>query len=394
MQVHTFRAESLQAALQQVRQRLGPDASIVHTREKRHSRFGLFSKLVVEVEATVDVPIESHVNAGSRSTRRVGPRQSAAPAAESRVGTRQTGPPPDPTKVARCSAVESPASTIPQVNAPKPTPSSAMLEVQSDLLASGVTEQLASTLLMEVETLIDPTQRDDVWAIRGRVGQLVAAKLKVSGSIDLKGEIRNGPMVVAMLGPTGVGKTTTLAKIAAGFRFDLGCRVGLIALDTFRLGAVDQLLKYAELISAPLEVVSSPEQVTQALERLSDCDLVLLDTAGRAPRDAAQLAELRKFLECAHPHSTQLVVSATSSTAHVEETLRQFSSLSPSNLLITKLDEVVGFGSWLQLMNTCQLPISYLTTGQQVPKDIVVASSRRITSLLLGTHLQVTSSPE
>lgn len=268
-----------------------------------------------------------------------------------------------------------------------------MLEVQSDLLTSGVKQRLASSLLMEADGSLDAAQRDDVWAIRGRIGQLVAAKLKVSGSIDLKNVDRAGPMVVALVGSTGVGKTTTLAKIAAGFRFDLGCRVGLITMDTFRLGAVDQLLQYAELISAPLEVVSSPEQVAQALDRLSECDLVLLDTAGRAPRDAEQLAELRKFLGIARPQATHLVVSATSSTAYVEETLRHFSQLSPTNLLITKLDEAVAFGSWLQLLHNCPLPISYLTTGQHVPQDIAVASSRRITSLLLGTNHPVSSPP-
>jgi flagellar biosynthesis protein FlhF len=388
MQVHTFRAESLQAALQQVRQSLGPDASIVHTREKRRSRFGLFSQTVIEVEATVDLSVNSQLDNSHRPSPRTEMQNrvehpslpsSATPQAVSQVS----------------SAVGAVAKKSPSLdNQPPSTPSPGMLEVQSDLLTSGVTQRLASTLLMEADGSLDAAQRDDVWAIRGRVGQLVAAKLKVSGSIDLKDVDRAGPMVVALVGPTGVGKTTTLAKIAAGFRFDLGCRVGLITMDTFRLGAVDQLLQYAELISASLEVVSSPEQVAQAIERLSECDLVLLDTAGRAPRDAEQIAELRRFLGIARPQATHLVVSATSSTAYVEETLRNFSQLNPSNLLITKLDEAVAFGSWLQLLHNCPLPISYLTTGQHVPQDIAVASSRRITSLLLGTNHPVSLPPK
>lgn len=384
MQVHTFRADSLQAALQLVRQSLGPDASIVHTREKRHSRLGLFSKTVIEVEATVDVAVKSPLDISTSKQSKSQAEIKQAKDSNPNVPVRS----PDAMASPEVSAV-----TFPTPNSAKSNPSPGMLEVQADLLSSGVTERLAGMLLMEAENALDSAQRDDVWAIRGRIGQLVAAKLNVSGSIDLKRANRPGPMVVALVGPTGVGKTTTLAKIAAGFRFDLGCRVGLVALDTFRLGAVDQLLQYAELISAPLEVVSSPEQVGQALVRLSECDLVLLDTAGRAPRDQEQIAEMRKFLEFARPQATHLVVSATSSIAHVEESLRQFSQLNPSNLLITKLDEAVGFGSWVQLLHACPLPISYLTTGQHVPQDIVVASSRRITSLLLGTTHPVNSLP-
>ncbi len=406
MQVQTFRAESLQAALQLVRQTLGPDAAIVHTRQTRHSRLGIFSKTVVEVEATLDNPTSDN----PKSNRVPSVRHAAA------VPTSQTlslanAPLPQNQALQHAVAIpptrahssEAQSVTVVQTDQPEAlvlatsslprvVASSAMLEVQSDLLAAGVPEQFASRLLSEVDLLRNDEQGDDTWAIRGRLGKLIASNLRVSGSVELNsdpaGKSRRRPEVVAMVGPTGAGKTTTLAKVAAGFRFDMGCQVGLIALDTFRLGAVDQLLQYAELISAPLEVVSAPEQVTPALERLSECDLVLLDTAGRAPNDAEQLSELRKFLILAKPQSTQLVVSATSSAPYVAETVRKFSVLEPSNLLITKLDEAIAFGSWLPLLHTCPLPISYLTTGQRVPQDIVVASSRRLTSLILGMNNQ------
>lgn len=450
MQVHTFRAESLQAALQQVRHTLGPDASILHTREKRRSRLAFFAKTVIEVEAAVDVPVPSHFGNHPRPTRGGNPENvslatTSTGQAESPSAAQAPAAPHQPNAAQVASSASSPtaagtaaagtsrtgtsrtgtAGTVAggttvgsgnlseagdaslegrQTGSASPeTLSAAMLEVQADLLSSGMSPSTAAGLLREVvgqvtgqvtgqvagQTLGQGSgygaaeDLEDPWALRGRIGQRIAARLKVSGSIELSG---NKPHVVALVGPTGVGKTTTLAKIAAGFRFDLGCRIGLIALDTFRLGAVDQLLQYAELISASLEVVSSAEQVTAALQRLSDCDLVLLDTAGRAPRDTEQIVELRKFLELAQPHSTQLVVSATSSAAHVEQTVERFAVLSPTNLLITKLDEAVDFGSWLALLDRCPLPISYLTHGQQVPQDIMVASSRRLASLLLG-HL-------
>ena len=435
MQVHTFRAESLQAALQQVRHTLGPDASILHTREKRRGRLAFFAKTVIEVEAAVDVPVPSHFGNHPRPTRG-GSWENASLSATSTGQAESPSvaqPPtashqPNAAQVASSSsssaaAGTSRAGTVGTValgtveagnlstasdvsiegsqagSASAETLSAAMLEVQADLLSSGMSPSTAAGLLREVVGQVTgqvagqtigqgsgygaAEDLEDPWALRGRIGQRIAARLKVSGSIELSG---NKPHVVALVGPTGVGKTTTLAKIAAGFRFDLGCRIGLIALDTFRLGAVDQLLQYAELISASLEVVSSAEQVTAALQRLSDCDLVLLDTAGRAPRDTEQIVELQKFLELAQPHSTQLVVSATSSAAHVEQTVERFAVLSPTNLLITKLDEAVDFGSWLALLDRCPLPISYMTHGQQVPQDIMVASSRRLASLLLG-HL-------
>lgn len=363
MHVHTFRAESLQAALQQVRDALGPDASVLHTREKRGGRLGLFARTFIEVEATLDVPVVSHYGYHPSATTRDKSTHSA-----------------DNQQLASSSAVA-------QNQAGSQSSSDV---VQADLLSSGICPRMVAELMREVAEQDHGRQgrggetadaTDDPRALRGRIGQRIASRLKVAGSIDLTD---NRPQVVALVGPTGVGKTTTLAKIAAGFRFDVGSRIGLIALDTCRLGAVDQLLQYAELVSAQLEVVSSPELVSDALARLNDCDLVLLDTAGRAPRDTEQLAELNRFLKLAQPHSTQLVVSATSSAAHVAQTIERFSVLAPTNLLITKLDEAVEFGSWLTLLERTPLSISYLTHGQQVPQDIMVASARRLSNLLLG----------
>ncbi|MCA9160601.1 MAG: hypothetical protein KDA72_19855, partial [Planctomycetales bacterium] len=388
MHIHTFRAESLQAALQQVRDALGPDASVLQTREKRQGRLGLFTRTFIEVEATLDVPVPSHFADRSQSTER---SSSAGQVGDKQISLRTSISTTDSSLVsAACSAR---ASASHSVDAPTPgcseeMPSAAMLEVQADLLSSGMSPSTIAALMREAveqgrgEPTADAVDAmNNPWALRGRIGQRIAKRLKVAGSIELSA---NKPQVVALIGPTGAGKTTTLAKIAAGFRFDLGCRIGLVALDTCRLGAVDQLLQYAELVSAQLEVVSSPDQVNAALQRLSDCDLVLLDTAGRAPRDAEQLSELHRFLKLAQPHSTQLVVSATSSAAHAAQAVERFSVLAPTNLLITKLDEAVDFGSWFTLLERTPLSISYLTHGQQVPQDIMVASARRLSSLLLA----------
>lgn len=326
MQIHTFRAESLQAALQQVRRQLGPDAAILQTREKRQGRLGIFAKPVIEVEATL------------------GPSNSAAEEHEPRPTTTESDQSASPVRLTSA-------------------PPRATQQLASQQVASQ--RSLAQQLPVEQQ----PENR------------LSAGRLKVSGAINLSVD---KPHVVALVGPTGSGKSTSLAKIASGFCFEMGCRVGLIALDTFRFGAVDQLLQYADMLSAPLEVVSSAEQVPAAIKRLSNCDLVLIDTAGRAPRDTVHLADLQKFLQLARPHSVQLVVSASSSTAHVSQTVECFSVLKPTDLLITKLDEAVDFGSWLTLLECMPLPVSYLTHGQRVPQDIIPATADCLASLLLA----------
>jgi flagellar biosynthesis protein FlhF len=196
--------------------------------------------------------------------------------------------------------------------------------------------------------------------------------------------------VVALVGPTGVGKTTTLAKLAAGFHFDQGTTVGFVTLDTFRLGAVDQLQKYADLLGAPCEVVSAPDQMLPALDRLSHCQLILIDTAGRSPRDGAQLDALNDFLRVAAPSQIHLVLSAASAQSHAQMALEQFAAVHPTHLLLTKLDESTCLGSWYRLLSSGTWPLSYLTTGQHVPEDILVANRRRVASLILGQSSHLT----
>lgn len=438
MEVRTFRASSLQEALRQVRETLGPDASVLHTREIKKSRLGLFARSEIEVEASLDVPVASRFakhssvaahapapNASRKTIATAQPHTSTAPSevepiVEETLATRPRDPQSSPlpsSPATNAPAVEQtqqesyisrsgyrdeqihsrtatqppafPISTSPTSSVAGPTKlpgiSSAAMDIISDLMDFGIDSRVAKELIQEATERCSEVDREDPWMVQVSLNQSVAKRLNVSGSIEIDADEQK---VVALVGSTGVGKTTTLAKIAAGFRFDLGCQVGLITLDTFRLGAVDQLLQYAELISAPLEVVSSPDEVTAALGRLRECDLVLLDTAGRSPRDAGQLRVLAQFLEKAQPDSTHLVVSASSSRRHIEDTLANFDAVNPTNLLITKLDEAVDFGAWLPVLCESHLPVSYLTTGQHVPQDIVVASPRRLARELLGGDLR------
>ena len=190
--------------------------------------------------------------------------------------------------------------------------------------------------------------------------------------------------VVALVGPTGVGKTTTIAKLAANFRLRDGIRMGLVTVDTYRIAAVEQLRTYAEIIELPMKVVTTPLEMRQALEELSGLDLVLIDSAGRSPRDDLKIQELQSLLAEADVDETHVVMSLTSSVRSISLTCDQFAAVSPTALILTKLDEAPGMGSLLSVARHVALPVSYLTTGQDVPEDIESAGSRRIPRLVLG----------
>ena len=193
-----------------------------------------------------------------------------------------------------------------------------------------------------------------------------------------------GPYVVAMIGPTGVGKTTTIAKLAAACRFRDGLEVGLLTTDSFRMAAVEQLRSYAEILKVPLEVVIEPEEMAGALERLQSCDVILIDSAGRSRRDEERLEQLKAFLDEAEPAETHLVLSTTSGERTMLRNADAFSSLGADRVVLTKLDETDGFGVILNVIQRLGTRISFVTTGQEVPDDIEQGGAGRIARMLLA----------
>ncbi len=183
--------------------------------------------------------------------------------------------------------------------------------------------------------------------------------------------------VVALTGPTGVGKTTTVAKLASNLSMN-GVSVGLITIDTFRIAAVEQLKIYARILDAPLEVALSPAELKNCLHSLRDMDVVLIDTAGRSHRDKEHMNDLEKYLDAAPEIETRLTLSATASDRQLEETIRNFSRVRVDGLIFTKLDEAVRLGPIFNQQVRTGLPISYFTTGQSVPEDIEEASVKRL----------------
>ena len=159
---------------------------------------------------------------------------------------------------------------------------------------------------------------------------------------------------------------------------------GLITVDTYRVAAVEQLRTYADIIDLPMEVVATPREMREAVARMSHLDLVLMDTAGRSPRDEVKIQELKSMLAEAEPDEVHLVLSSTAGAKSLIATAEHFADVGTTAMLLTKLDEATSLGHLVSLVRECRLPISYLTDGQNVPDDIQVAERRRLAYMLLG----------
>ena len=218
----------------------------------------------------------------------------------------------------------------------------------------------------------------------------VAREIHVGGPIQLNpGERR----IVALVGPTGVGKTTTIAKLAAGFRIQSKRRVGLLTIDTFRIAAVQQLQAYAQIMDLPMVVVESVEGMPRAMDELGDVDLILIDTAGRSPKGDARIDGLVDLLRSAKPDETHLVMSATSTASVIESIIDGFGVARPTATILTKLDETPYTAAVLSAITSGRrnrpIPISYLTNGQHVPDDIAIATTEHLVARLLPTRIEL-----
>ena len=251
----------------------------------------------------------------------------------------------------------------------------------TELIDADVEEELTRELIFRLKKEGTPEQLQDTAAVRALLIATVESEIECTDPICPQPGRRK---VVALVGPTGVGKTTTIAKLAANFRLRDGVKMGLVTVDTYRIAAVEQLRTYAEIIDLPMKVVTSPPEMRRALDELAGLDLVLIDTAGRSPRDDLQIQELKSLLSEADVDEVHLVMSLTASLRSIEATAEKFAAASTTSMILTKLDEAAEMGTLLSASRKVQLPISYLTTGQDVPDDIEPANASRIARMVLG----------
>ncbi len=194
-----------------------------------------------------------------------------------------------------------------------------------------------------------------------------------------------GRRIKAFVGPTGVGKTTTLAKLAAHYCLEKRMKVGLITTDTYRIAAPEQLKVYAKIMGLPLDIVSDKDQFTRSLTNFADKDLILVDTPGRSRQDDRCLTTLKSILS--GDVETYLLLSPTAGREHLIEAADRFRILQYDRIILTKIDDCTIFGPIVDVLDMIGNPVSYLTTGQNVPKDIEKANPERLAQLTLQNRL-------
>lgn len=220
--------------------------------------------------------------------------------------------------------------------------------------------------------------------ILSHVYQKMILKFGNPNVITLK---EKGPQIAFFIGPTGVGKTTTIAKIASKFKVEQGKKVAFLTADTYRISATEQLRTYANILDAPLTVIYAPEEMAQAVAKLSEYDLIFVDTAGFSHKNETQREDTRKLLQVLgsdYQTIVYLVLSATTKYRDLKEICDMYRSITDYSLVFTKLDETSAYGNLLNIKLYSGADISYMTNGQNVPDDMEVFQSQEIVKKLLG----------
>lgn len=442
-QFHKVRARSLAEAWRQVRQQFGPEALVINTSEVRDGGlFGLFGRKMVEVTASVPSDaLAAQVRGSNAVTRRYAESGSSRPVAPPASRPAETveyfeklvrdaqqrmnqapvpspvvpaAPPAPASRVARTGA-QAQAATAPVVPFPRqgaagqgPSVQRELQEIRemmevlyaespgaglpSDfaphyraLIERGVSRKVAAVLIGAVVKNCDLAIMRDKRVFAERLHMEIRKIVHGTGGLAAQaGTCR----VVAFCGATGVGKTTNLAKLAAYFAVRERSRVALITADTYRVAAAEQLKIYANIIGLPMKIVHTEKDMEDALQAFGGFDLVLIDTAGGSQFNLEQINELKGTLRAARPHETILVISASTPLDDMRNIVSNFKCCDPTSILFTKVDETRQYGALLSVLAETGLPMSYLSTGQNVPDDICIASPAIIANLILEGSIQ------
>lgn len=248
-----------------------------------------------------------------------------------------------------------------------------------NLLRNGIEKRYASTLTKHVTFSLPRDAQKDHDKVLDALAVEVMNGMRFTQPLDMQ---PGDKKIIALVGATGVGKTTTIAKLASQAILNKGLKVGLINIDSYKIAATDQLATYAKILGVPFRQASSPTELERALVEFKPLDLVLIDTSGRSQRDTDSLQETKNILKNSGAESL-LILSAPTRDQELYDIINRFRIFDPKGLIFSKLDETTTFGCIYNVAQRTGLPLTYFTVGQRVPEDIEAASRERIASLIL-----------
>ncbi|RXT15131.1 flagellar biosynthesis protein FlhF [Ammoniphilus sp. CFH 90114] len=407
MRVKRYVVDSMPDALQRIKADLGKDAIILNTKNiKTGGFFGFFTRKQIEVIAAVDVNKGPVPSAQPQSSSPSDIIEEKRPKLTQKVSfqvddeVKKEIPTYDlKSIVAKKSPIftlenqtveaggaslpaEMPARTRENIAVVDSLPKPNFSSLRNKLRLQDVEDQWIEEVIQRMSA------RYSGVLLQNDQSQIQHAKLVIEEMLTERQSkqslIANDTRFVKFFGPTGVGKTTTIAKLAAEGVLKNKRKVGLITTDTYRIGAVDQLRTYSNILNVPLEVVFQPGEMSTALENLSACDLILVDTAGRNYRKPDYAMELAQYFPSLSGGENYIVLSLTAKNSDMVEILENFKCLPVEKVIFTKSDETQTYGSILNMVMRYHLSLSYLTTGQNVPDDIRVAVPSKVANLILG----------
>ena len=372
MKIRRYMANNMQEAIQKVKIDLGTDAVILNTRKvKRPGFFSFLRTPLVEVLASVEEEENEVRTLADVANPKVEELENKVKNMENMLDKIYQ----------QMSEMQRNASNNSNVNFNQEDTTSKIYKVfvdnmkQNDVEDSVIDEILKS---LKEQGIDNNSNVNEVFAI---LKKELINRLGVSEEIKVD---NSKPKVIIFLGPTGVGKTTTLAKIAANFMIKEGKKVGLITADTYRIAAVEQLKTYSEIMGTPITVIYSPKEMKDAIKKNSDADLILIDTPGKSHRNKKHFDEIKEIYKSAEPDETYLLISATTKPKDCKDIINAYSFANNYKLIFTKVDETSSLGVLLNVREFTGKPLSYVTTGQSVPDDIEIADVESISKKLLG----------
>jgi len=391
MAVKTFTAGSMQAAVAKVKESIGDDAIILSTRRIPMGVNNPYGRDIFEVDAEKPASSPSGPDGGKKNRL----KKSGLDSLPGRDIT-EGGPPEE-----GWAAVKSELAVLKELML-----ISQQAEEERQVLRNPETHSIFTTLLRagvsDARARQVVARAEERLAAKaggedgnpGRIGREVLSQLvdqvRVADPFGLAGKKTEGRQVAAFVGPTGSGKTTTIAKLAAELFLKQGRKVGLISVDSYRIGAIDQLKTYASIMGIPFLPAFSREDLASALNKMERCEVILVDTAGQSHLDTPRMEELENILGSGVPLSVHLVVSAVTGRLDAREVVQRFSVLGPETLVFTKVDETRRAASIFDTMAEARLPLSLITNGQRVPEDLVIADRKSVLGLVLSTPSQKT----